>query len=81
MGMVAQQSRDDVINPLDLLEEIVGAYDWTFERASDDELTVGYPGQWCDYALQFTRPAAARSSNPACPPARPYAGTRRYSEP
>lgn len=66
MGMIAQQSRNDVINPLDLLEEIVGAYDWTFERASDDELTVGYPGQWCDYALQFTWRDDVSAMNLAC---------------
>ena len=35
-------------NPLDLLEEIVGANDWAFDRASVDELAVEISGRWCD---------------------------------
>lgn len=40
-------------NPLDLLEEIVGANDWPHERASGDELAVEITGRWCDYRLFF----------------------------
>lgn len=40
-------------NPLDLLEEIVGANDWAFDRASVDELAVEISGRWCDYRLYF----------------------------
>jgi hypothetical protein len=40
-------------NPLDLLEEIVGANDWPHERASGDELAVEISGRWCDYRLFF----------------------------
>ena len=40
-------------NPLDLLEEIVGANDWAFDRASIDELAVEISGRWCDYRLYF----------------------------
>ena len=40
-------------NPLDLLEEIVGANDWPHERASGDELAVEIGGRWCDYRLFF----------------------------
>ncbi|NQW12016.1 MAG: YbjN domain-containing protein [Alphaproteobacteria bacterium] len=40
-------------NPLDLLEEIVGANDWAFDRASSDELAVEITGRWCDYRLYF----------------------------
>lgn len=40
-------------NPLDLLEEIVGANDWAFDRASNDELAVEITGRWCDYRLYF----------------------------
>jgi hypothetical protein len=38
-------------NPLDLLEEMVGANDWAFDRASVDELAVEIAGRWCDYRL------------------------------
>jgi hypothetical protein len=40
-------------HPLDLLEEIVGANDWAFDRASTDELAVEISGRWCDYRLYF----------------------------
>lgn len=40
-------------HPLDLLEEIVGANDWAFDRASSDELAVEISGRWCDYRLYF----------------------------
>ena len=40
-------------NPLDLLEEIVGANDWPHERSSGDELAVEINGRWCDYRLYF----------------------------
>lgn len=40
-------------NPLDLMEEIVGANDWAHERASSDELAVEIQGRWADYRLFF----------------------------
>ena len=40
-------------NPLDLLEEIVGANDWAFDRAGPDELAVEIAGRWCDHRLYF----------------------------
>jgi len=48
-------------NPLDLIEQIVTAHEWLYERASDDEMTVSTTGSWCDYHLHFSwndRPAA-----------------------
>jgi hypothetical protein len=40
-------------NPLDLLEEIVSANEWAFERSGDDEMAVEYPGHWCGYHMHF----------------------------
>lgn len=40
-------------NPLDLVEEIVGANEWAFDRASNDELAVEFAGRWSDYRLFF----------------------------
>ncbi len=40
-------------NPLDLLEELVTANDWPFDRASDCELMVEISGQWCAYRMFF----------------------------
>ena len=40
-------------NPLELLIEIVGANDWTYERSGSDELNVEINGRWCNYRLFF----------------------------
>ncbi len=40
-------------NPLDIVEEIVGANQWPFDRTSEDELVVEITGKWCDYRLYF----------------------------
>jgi len=40
-------------NPLDVLEQIVSANEWVFDRRSDSEMAVEAPGRWCDYGLYF----------------------------
>lgn len=43
----------DFYHPLDLVEEIVAANDWHFERAVADELVADVGGRWADYSLMF----------------------------
>ena len=40
-------------NPLDILEQIVVANDWAFERRTAEEMAAQAPGRWCDYGLYF----------------------------
>ncbi|CCQ72283.1 YbjN domain-containing protein [Magnetospira sp. QH-2] len=40
-------------NPLDIVEQVVSAYDWSFDRRNEEEMAVQVPGQWCDYSLFF----------------------------
>lgn len=40
-------------NPLDLVEQVVAANDWAFDRRSDEELAAEVPGKWCNYSLYF----------------------------
>ncbi|MEQ9126097.1 MAG: YbjN domain-containing protein, partial [Alphaproteobacteria bacterium] len=40
-------------HPLDLVEEIVAANDWQFERAVADELIADVGGRWANYSLMF----------------------------
>ena len=40
-------------NPLDVLEQIVAANDWSFDRRNDSEMAAEAPGRWCDYGLYF----------------------------
>lgn len=53
MSAIAVESIQLTNNPLDILEEIVAANDWPFDRSSDDELIVEIEGRWCDYRLFF----------------------------
>ncbi len=41
-------------NPLDVMEQIVGGYDWAFDRRTDTEMAAEAPGKWCDYGLYFS---------------------------
>jgi hypothetical protein len=42
------------INPLDVVERLANGNDWSFERASDDEITISVKGKWTDYQLSYT---------------------------
>ena len=40
-------------NPLEVLEEVIHANDWSFERHGDGEMTIEIAGHWCTYQLYF----------------------------
>ena len=40
-------------NPLDVLEELVDANEWQFDRNSAEEMMVELKGRWSDYRLFF----------------------------
>ena len=53
MTALAHRTTSAARNPLDIVEEIVSANEWTFQRSGDDELSVDFPGHWCSYHLHF----------------------------
>lgn len=53
MTVLSVESNARTTNPLDLMEEIVAANEWAFERASADEMLVEVDGRWCRYRLFF----------------------------
>jgi len=53
-------------NPIDLLEEMVVANEWPFDRASDDEMVVETTGSWCDYRLYFVWRKESRALHFTC---------------
>jgi len=53
MTQTVVYSEEAPANPLELVEQMVVANDWPFDRRSDDELAVEVPGRWCDYSLYF----------------------------
>lgn len=66
MATLARPSDFQAHNPLDLLEDVVGIYEWPFERVSDDELVVSCQGRWCDYAMHVTWRADLAAIQLAC---------------
>jgi hypothetical protein len=41
-------------NPVDVVERLAAIHEWSFARASDDEVTLLVTGQWTDYQVSFT---------------------------
>ena len=41
-------------NPVDVVERLAAVHEWSFARASDDEVTLLVTGQWTDYQVSFT---------------------------
>jgi hypothetical protein len=40
-------------SPVDLMENVAESYDWSYERGSDDELTLVVAGSWADYQVSL----------------------------
>jgi hypothetical protein len=53
-------------NPVDIVEQLAAAHDWSFARASDDELNILVAGQWSDYQAAFTWMAEIEALHLAC---------------
>ncbi len=53
MSVLAIETNGFTANPLDIVEEIVHANDWAFDRTSNDEMVVEVSGRWCSYRLFF----------------------------
>jgi hypothetical protein len=54
MSIVTATHQETAPNPLDLMEQIVTANDWAFDRRSESEMAAEAPGKWCDYGLYFS---------------------------
>jgi hypothetical protein len=67
-----EQARE---NPLETVEHIATANEWSFERAASDEITIVVRGRWTDYQISFTWMDEIEALHLACafelkPPAR-----------
>src|SRR4026207_1804746 len=40
-------------HPVDVIEHVANANDWSFERNGDDEISISVAGVWTDYHLSF----------------------------
>lgn len=53
-------------NPVDLIEFVAAANDWSFERAGDDEIAMTVGGQWADYHVSFSWMSEYEALHLAC---------------
>jgi hypothetical protein len=53
MRAITLSESADPAHPLDVVESVVTANDWMFDRRNDQEMAVQVPGHWCDYSLYF----------------------------
>ena len=53
----SSESRAD--HPIDTIEHLVAANEWSFDRLGEDEIAVEVAGRWCDYRLFFAWHAEA----------------------
>ena len=51
---LSSYSEEPRLNPLDVVERIAAVHDWSFERSSDDEITILVTGKWTDYQVSYT---------------------------
>mgnify|MGYP000941583905 CR=1 FL=1 len=43
-----------VLNPIDIVENVIHGKKWSFSRSDDYELVAEIASQWCQYRLYFT---------------------------
>ena len=43
-----------LLNPIDIVEDVIHQKKWNFSRAADHELVAEISSQWCAYRLYFT---------------------------
>ena len=54
MSALSTYAAETAANPLDIMEQVVAANDWAFDRRNDSEMAAEAPGKWCDYGLYFS---------------------------
>ena len=54
MPHIEEQAEGARRNPLDVVERLASGNEWSFERASDDEITILVTGKWTDYQVSYT---------------------------
>jgi hypothetical protein len=53
-------------HPLEVIERIASGNNWSFERSSDDEITMLVAGKWSDYQVSYTWMSDIEALHLAC---------------
>ena len=63
---LSSYSEEPRLNPLDVVERLASVHDWSFERSSDDEITILVTGTWTDYQVSYTWMSDIEALHLAC---------------
>tara|TARA_B100001540_G_scaffold312656_1_gene334161 strand:- start:497 stop:985 length:489 start_codon:yes stop_codon:yes gene_type:complete len=47
-------SENFLLNPIDIIEDVIHSKKWTFSRSDDCELVADISSKWCEYRLYFS---------------------------
>src|ERR1700712_605060 len=53
-------------HPLEVVERLASGNNWSFERSSDDEITILVTGKWTDYQVSYTWMSDIEALHLAC---------------
>ena len=59
-------SSDHRLNPLDVVERLAAVNDWSFERSTEDEITILVSGRWAEYQISYTWMGEIETLHLAC---------------
>ena len=48
------ENENILLNPIDIIEDVIHQKKWNFSRAADHELVAEIASHWCTYRLYFT---------------------------
>jgi hypothetical protein len=54
MLIATENEIDRVEHPVDVVEQLASANDWTFDREDEDEISIAVAGAWTEYHIAFT---------------------------
>jgi hypothetical protein len=54
VAAAVREFHNEIANPIDLIEKVASAHGWSFDRGSEDEISIEIAGQWSDYRLFFS---------------------------
>ncbi len=53
-GVAVKEVESVIANPIDTIEQIATANDWSYERSTDDEIVIDVSGHWTEFRLFFS---------------------------
>jgi len=66
MLIAAEKETDRAQHPVDVVEQLAAANDWSFDRDDEDEISISVAGGWTDYQVAFTWLADLETLHVSC---------------